>query len=47
MRELIAGITFLAAVYANFVGATWEDKIIPLAFISICLVALKHRKSFI
>lgn len=47
MREALAAISFAALIYANFVGAAWEGRIVPVAIIAVGLAAWKHRKSFI
>ncbi|MGL5726212.1 hypothetical protein [Cetobacterium sp.] len=40
-------ISVLISVYANFTGAVWEDKFLPITLLLVGMSAWKRRRNFI
>lgn len=40
-------LAVLISIYANFTGAAWEDKFLPITLLLVGMSAWKRRKSFI
>ncbi len=40
-------IAVLVSIYANFTGASWEDKFLPVTLLLVGVSAWKRRREFI
>ncbi|MGL4451144.1 MAG: hypothetical protein ACRCTZ_08150 [Sarcina sp.] len=40
-------ISVLISIYANFTGALWEDKFLPITLLLVGMSAWKRRRNFI
>lgn len=40
-------LAVLISIYANFTGAVWEDKFLPITLLLVTLSAWKRRKEFV
>ena len=45
--KMLTILASLISVYANFAGAVWEDKFLPITLALVTVSAWKRRRSFL